>query len=276
MTTLELLRPPVVTTDPGSAPAASAAAAAATAAAAAATASAPGNSRLHLRETRPRPPPLMRSVGLSRLHLRSASLSGGLRERCIRGAPGGSVGSGGGSAAAERRARPAERTADWATASLLSLERRDSIVLRDVDLSRIRLGVDELADGGVTAPSCRMAKEVTGVSLPTSGRSSASFTLGHSAAAATRLPCLLLLCDCALRGAPFQSVAGSACFVPEKPSSSSELFACLPPCAATLAERPQAQKQGSLITQWHAAKQPASLCGLCAAVCNNLLIVEGR
>ena len=81
----------------------------------------------------------------------------------------------------------------------------------------------------------------------------------HAVAVAAR-PCLPLLpddCDgvCGFRGTAFQVVAASAYrggrFVPQMPegmpSSSSELSACLPPCARTLAERPQAQKQGSLI-----------------------------
>ena len=96
-----------------------------------------------------------------------------------------------------------------------------------------------------------------------------SFTLGHAAVAVTGRPCLPLLpdvCDdgCGFRGTALQAVAASAgrdCFVPEVPGgmppSSSELSACLPPCARTLAERPQAQKQGSLI-----AVQPPTECEL--------------
>ena len=116
-----------------------------------------------------------------------------------------------------------------------------------------------------------MAKEVAGVVLHAWLRTAIassftwSFTLGHAAVALTARPCLPLLPDgCGFRGTAFQAVAASAGrggrFVPEMPaempSSSSELSACLPPCARTLAERPQAQKQlGSLI-----AVQPLTEC----------------
>ena len=112
-----------------------------------------------------------------------------------------------------------------------------------------------------------MAKEVAGVVLHAWLRTTieSSFTLsftflGHAAVAVTARPCLPLLpdgCDdgCGFRGTVLRAVAGCAGrggrFVPQMPagmpSSSSELSACLPPCARTLAERPQAQKQGSLI-----------------------------
>ena len=54
--------------------------------------------------------------------------------------PGGSKGSGGVSAGAERGAVPSERSADWAAGPSSSVERRDSVEARDVDLSVDLLG----------------------------------------------------------------------------------------------------------------------------------------
>ena len=56
--------------------------------------------------------------------------------------PGGSKGSGGVSTGAERRAVPCERSADWAAGpSSSSVERRDSVEARDVDLVGERVRV---------------------------------------------------------------------------------------------------------------------------------------
>ena len=106
-------------------------------------------------------------------------------------------------------------------------------------------------------PGCyRMAKEVPEVSLPTSVCSSDSFTFGHSAAAAPGLPCLLLLFHRTFR--VLMTVAGSASrggsFVLGNPSKVAlvvllgEWSCAKRSCAATLAERPQAQNNdGSFI-----------------------------